>query len=176
PGKEYQDTRHNIGFWALDQLAEAHDAPFTSGRLADVSTFRLKGKSFLLIKPTTYMNLSGKAVAYWMQKENIDPLHVLVVVDDLALPPGILRLRGQGSDGGHNGLKSITASLGTNSYARLRMGIGNDFSKGGQVDYVLGQWTDQEKPLIKASCKRAGEAITAFALAGLPVAMNQFNG
>ena len=143
-GPEYHETRHNIGFMAVDALAKAAGATFTDGRYGFTATLSVKGRQLLLLKPSTFMNLSGNAVRYWMQKENIPLENVLVVVDDLALPFGTLRLKGKGSDAGHNGLKHIAATLGTQNYARLRFGIGNDFPRGGQIDYVLGHFTDED--------------------------------
>ena len=140
-GPEYQNTRHNIGFKVLDAFAKASNTVFEDMRYGAVATVKLKGRTLILLKPNTYMNLSGKAVSYWMQKEKIELSNLFVVVDDLALPFGTIRLRGKGSDGGHNGLKSINQLLGTQDYTRLRFGIGNEFPKGKQVDYVLGGWT-----------------------------------
>lgn len=174
-GPEYQDTRHNIGFNVLDAFAKASNAVFEDKRYGAVCEVRLKGRTLVLLKPNTYMNLSGKAVSYWMQKEKIALEDLLIVVDDLALPFGTIRLRGQGSDGGHNGLKSINALLGTNGYARLRYGIGNEFRKGQQVDYVLGTWDEKEAEELPALLERGGEIITSFVLQGIARAMNVFN-
>lgn len=174
-GSEYEDTRHNIGFKVLDAFAKASNAVFEDKRYGAVCELKLKGRTLLLLKPNTYMNLSGKAVSYWMQKEKVALEDLLVIVDDLALPFGTLRLRGQGSDGGHNGLKSINVLLGTNAYARLRIGIGNDFQRGGQIDYVLGQWTPDEEVALPALQERGGEVITAFVLQGLARTMNIYN-
>ena len=174
-GPEYQDTRHNIGFNVLDAFAKASNAVFEDKRYGAVCEVRLKGRAVVLLKPNTYMNLSGKAVSYWMQKEKIALEDLLVVVDDLALPFGSLRLRAQGSDGGHNGLKSINALLGTNAYARLRFGIGNDFLRGQQVDYVLGTWDETESRELPALLSRGGEIITSFVLQGIVRTMNTFN-
>ena len=145
PGKEYENTRHNIGFKVLDALTDASNIVFSDERFGWLAEYKFKGRTFILLKPTTYMNLSGKAVNYWLQKENIDIDHLLVVVDDLALPLGSLRLRAKGSDAGHNGLKNITEVLGSQDYARLRIGIGDNFRQGKQIDYVLGEWDKQEK-------------------------------
>jgi peptidyl-tRNA hydrolase, PTH1 family len=175
-GQEYRQTRHNIGFEILDALAGASNVFFGPDRHADVTELKLKGKTLVLVKPTTYMNLSGKAVSYWMQKERIPLENVLVILDDLALPFGKLRLRANGSDGGHNGLKSIDQTLGTNRYARLRFGIGADFPKGRQSDYVLGRWTDEESEALKPRIELAIEAICEFVLAGCGPAMTKFNG
>lgn len=136
---------------------------------------RYKGRTFVLLKPSTYMNLSGNAVRYWLQKEKIEPADMLVVVDDLALPTGALRMRGKGSDGGHNGLKSIDSCIGTNNYPRLRCGIGHNFAQGRQVDYVLGGWSDEEKPLLKAQIATAVEAVLSFGTIGVERTMNTFN-
>ena len=143
-GDEYRNTRHNIGFMVLDALAKASNIVFKDGRYGATASMSVKGRQLLLLKPSTYMNLSGNAVRYWMQQEKIPLENVLVVVDDLALPFGSLRLKGKGSDAGHNGLKHIAATLGTQNYARLRFGIGNDFPKGAQVDYVLGQFGEDD--------------------------------
>lgn len=174
-GAEYDATRHNIGFEVLDAFAEASKTSFTPGRYGSVAETRVKGRSLLLLKPSTYMNLSGKAVRYWMQAEKIPTENLFVVVDDIALPFGTLRLRSQGSDGGHNGLKSINEVLGTNQYARLRFGIGGDFPKGHQVDHVLGRWSAEESAALPEPVKRAGEAINAFATVGIERAMNLYN-
>lgn len=175
-GDEYQDTRHNIGFMILDAFAKASNIVFEDKRYGFVAQYSLKGRQMVLLKPSTYMNLSGNAVRYWMQKENIPIENVLVLVDDLSLPVGALRLRGQGSDGGHNGLKHIAAILGTQNYARLRFGTGNDFPKGGQIDYVLGKFdADEELPKVEAAIPTAVEIVKSFCLAGLAITMNQFN-
>lgn len=174
-GPEYHETRHNIGFMAVDALAEKVGATFVDGRYGFTTRFSLKGRQIVLLKPSTYMNLSGNAVRYWLQKENIPLDNLLVVVDDLSLAFGTLRLKGKGSDGGHNGLKHIAATLGTQEYARLRFGIGNDFPRGGQIDYVLGPFTDEEYKLMPERLEMAGEIIQSFCLAGLEITMNQFN-
>lgn len=175
PGADYKSTRHNIGFEVLDALAGASNIFFAPDRYADVAELSLKGRKLVLIKPTTYMNLSGKAVRYWMEKENIPIQNLLVVVDDLSLPLGALRIKLKGSDGGHNGLKSIQALLNTTQYPRLRFGIGNAFPKGGQVDFVLGRWTEEEEKVLEDKVKLAAEAIQEFVLAGAANAMNKFN-
>lgn len=175
-GPEYQDTRHNIGFSVLDAFAKASNAVFEDMRYGAVAEVRLKGRSLVLLKPNTYMNLSGKSVSYWMQKEKVALEDVLVIVDDLALPFGTLRLRGQGNDGGHNGLKNINLILGTNNYARLRFGIGNAFSKGRQVDYVLGTWGEDEGEHMPLLLNRCGEIITSFVLQGVAKTMTTYNG
>lgn len=176
PGDEYAQTRHNIGFDVLDLLCETKGGTWESvkhGWKAEVSH---KGKKLILLKPNTYMNLSGKAVSYWMQQEKIALENVIVVTDDLALPVGKLRLKTKGSDGGHNGLKSIDASLNTQNYARLRFGIGSDFAKGRQVDFVLGKWTTDEQPVIDESSKRAVAGIEELVWQGFGRAMTNFNG
>ena len=174
-GSEYENTRHNIGFTVLDALAGASNSFFTTDRHANVCTVKIKGKSLVLLKPTTYMNLSGKAVNYWMQQEKIPVENLLVVTDDLALPFGKLRLRPGGSDGGHNGLKDINATLGHSNYARLRFGIGSEFSKGKQVDYVLGKWGEEELKTLDERVLLACDIIRSFALAGLQRTMNDYN-
>jgi len=174
-GSEYAETRHNIGFKVLDALAGASNLVFTNGRYADVCELRHKGRTFVLIKPTTYVNLSGNAVRYWMQQEKIALENVLVVTDDLALPFGKLRMRGQGSDGGHNGLKHINEILGTKNYARLRFGISAEFSKGAQVDYVLGKWSEEEMKTMSEKIDVATKAVLSFGLIGLARTMNEFN-
>lgn len=174
-GEEYRDTRHNIGFNVLDALAKASNLVFTDGRYGSTVTLPVKGRSLVLLKPSTYMNLSGNAVRYYMQKENIPLENVLIVVDDLALPFGTLRLKGKGSDAGHNGLKHIAATLGTQDFARLRFGIGNDFPRGGQIDFVLGHFTTEDMKTMDERIKSAGEIIKSFSLAGLDITMNQYN-
>ena len=174
-GVEYDDTRHNIGFKVADYLNEDLKGTFTTSRLAQVSELRYKGRTMVVIKPTTYMNLSGKAVKYWMQQEKIALENVLVVVDDLALPFGTLRLKAKGSDAGHNGLKHIAETLGTQNYARLRFGIGNDFPRGHQVDYVLGNFTEEEMKTMDERLETAGNIVKSFCLAGINITMNQFN-
>lgn len=174
-GPEYQNTRHNIGFMILDAFAKASNITFTTQRYGDVAEMRLKNKQLILLKPSTYMNLSGNAVRYWLDKENISIDNLLVLVDDLALPYGAIRLKGKGSDAGHNGLKNIAELLKTQSYARLRFGIGNDFPKGCQVDYVLGHFTEEQEKAMPERLNVAVEAIKSFCLAGLSITMNQFN-
>ena len=174
-GSEYAETRHNIGFKVLDALAGASNLFFRTDRYGDVCELKHKGKMFILLKPSTYMNLSGNAVRYWMQQEKIPLENVLIVTDDLALPFGKLRMRGQGSDGGHNGLKHINQILQTTQYARLRFGISAEFSKGQQVDYVLGVWSEEEWKTLKEHIDRAGKALLSFGLIGLPRTMNEFN-
>ena len=174
-GAEYADTRHNIGFDVLDALAGASNTAFTADRYGSVTKIRHKGRTLVLLKPSTYMNLSGKAVRYWLDAANVPREQLLVVVDDIALPFGTLRMRLRGSAGGHNGLKSINELLGTEDYARIRLGIGGDFPRGQQVDYVLGHWTEQEREELPARLKVAGEAVLSFATAGAERTMNLFN-
>lgn len=174
-GDEYRDTRHNIGFNVLDALAKASNIVFKDGRYGATTTLSIKGRQLILLKPSTYMNLSGNAVRYYLQKENIPIENLLVVVDDLSLPFGTLRLKGKGSNAGHNGLKNIEQLLGTQQYARLKFGIGNDFPKGGQVDFVLGKFPEEEMKLMPQKLERAGEIIKSFCLAGINITMNQYN-
>ena len=175
-GPEYHETRHNIGFMTVEAQARINNAPpFIDGRYGFTTSFSVKGRQLILLKPSTFMTLSGFAVRYRMQKENIPLENVLIVVDDLALPFGTLRLKGKGSDAGHNGLKHIAAILGTQNYARLRFGIGNDFPKGGQIDYVLGHFTDEDRQTMDERQETAGEIIKSFCLAGIDITMNQFN-
>lgn len=174
-GDEYAHTRHNIGFDVIGALAEMNNVVFTEERYGAVGTMKYKGRELILLQPNTYMNLSGKAVNYWVQKEKIDLENILIVVDDLAIPFGTLRLKGKGSPGGHNGLKNISAMLGTDNYARLRFGLGNEFSKGGQIDFVLGHWTDDEKVHLTERLNTAGEIIKSFVTIGLQLTMTQFN-
>jgi peptidyl-tRNA hydrolase, PTH1 family len=175
PGNEYAHTRHNIGFDIVNAFVQKHSASFRVGRLAYVSEIKWKGKNFLCICPTTYMNLSGKAARYWMDKEKIAMENMLVILDDIALPLNKLRLRPSGSDAGHNGLKSMALELGTIDYARLRFGVGNDFPKGMQSDYVLGKWKKEEEPLVKLKISASVGAIETFATQGLNAAMNAVN-
>lgn len=176
PGMEYDNTRHNIGFNVVDVLAKKHGGVFVLDRGAHRTTIKIKGKTLVLIKPTTYMNLSGKAVNYWLQKEGISKENLLVVTDDLALPFGKIRLKGSGSDGGHNGLKDIQFTLQSNEYARLRFGIGSDFAKGRQSDYVLGKWSNEEIATLEERTNLAVETCEAFCTIGIQLAMSQFNG
>lgn len=174
-GSEYDGTRHNIGFSVLDALAKASNVIFEDKRYGFVGEMKVKGQQLVLLKPSTYMNLSGNAVRYWMNKENIPVERTLIIVDDLALPLGTLRMKPSGSDAGHNGLKHIAATLGTQAYPRLRFGIGNDFPKGGQVDFVLGHFNAEEQDVLKEHIEMAGEMIKSFCLAGINITMNQFN-
>lgn len=175
-GNEYQDTRHNIGFTILDAFAKASNVFFTENRYGATCEVKVKGRTLILLKPATFMNLSGNALRYWMQKEKITIENVLVVVDDIALTFGTLRLKPQGSDAGHNGLKNIQEILGHNNYPRLRFGIGSDFSKGRQVEYVLGKWTAEQTAAIPERVERCAEIIQSFCLAGMQLTMTQFNG
>ncbi len=175
PGAEYQDTRHNIGFTILDAFARASNVFFEDHRYGFTCEVKLKGHTLVLLKPTTFMNLSGNAVRYWMNKEKVEDENLLVVVDDLALPFGTLRLKPKGSDAGHNGLRNIQDVLGHSNYARLRFGIGSNFSRGGQVRYVLGKWDKEEAAALPERADVAVEMIRGFCLAGLQLTMTQFN-
>lgn len=174
-GPDYEKTRHNIGFMVLDHVANARNVSFEPARYGDKASFRFKGRTFIMVKPSTYMNLSGKAIHYWLAKEKIPLENLLVIVDDVALPLGTLRLKAKGSDGGHNGLASIISVLGTNMFPRLRFGIGDDFHKGGQVHYVLGKWEDWELEIIEPIVKKCHDLITSFATIGIERTMNFFN-
>ena len=174
-GADYDNTRHNIGFDVVDYLAKEFEVEFKNEQLGDLAEFRHKGRTFILLKPSTYMNLSGKAVRYWLQKKKVQKQNLFVIVDDLNLPFGKQRLRAKGKDGGHNGLKSIDQLLGGNNYARLRIGIGNEFSKGRQVDYVLGEWSAEEKEQLPEIVKHAAETVKNFATIGIERTMNFFN-
>ena len=174
-GDEYARTRHNIGFRVVDALAEAGGVQFEDKRYGFVATLKVKNQTLTLLKPSTYMNLSGNAVRYWMNEMKIPVERLLVVVDDLSLPFGQLRLKPSGSEAGHNGLKHITSVLGSQKYARLRFGIGNDFPRGGQIDYVLGEFGEDDLRSMDERVKLAGEAVKTFCLSGINVAMNQFN-
>ncbi|MCB0639274.1 MAG: aminoacyl-tRNA hydrolase [Lewinella sp.] len=174
-GAEYADTRHNIGFEVVDQLARGKEATWSTQTLGDVATIKHRGRTLVLLKPSTYMNRSGKAIRYWLQKEKIDQKNLLVVLDDLNLQFGQVRLRGKGSDGGHNGLKDIDQVLGGNNYARLRIGIGDDFHQGQQVNFVLGEWSEEERKELPALMKYAADTALSFAAIGLQHTMSQFN-
>lgn len=174
PGAEYHETRHNVGWMTVDAFAESAGVTFTDKRYGYVAETSVKGRKLFILKPTTYMNLSGNAVRYWLEKENIPTEHLLVIVDELQLPLGKLRLKANGSNGGHNGLGHIQQLIGQ-QYARLRVGIGNEFNKGGQIDYVLGKFSDEDKQVLKPSIETAGEIIKSFALAGVNITMNQYN-
>ena len=175
-GNKYTNTRHNIGFKIVDEVANEHNVTFETEKLGDIATFRFKGRTFILLKPSTYMNLSGKALKYWMQKEKIEIDNILVVTDDLNIDFGTIRIKGKGSDGGHNGLKDIQEKLGTNKYPRFRFGVGANFSKGRQVDYVLGEWSKEETSQLIERLPTSAKAITSFGTAGLASTMNTFNG
>ena len=175
PGDEYAGTRHNTGFMVLDAFAKASNIVFDDRRYGFVAETSIKGRKVFLLKPTTYMNLSGNAVRYWMNKENIAVERLLVVVDDLSLPLGTLRLKGKGSNGGHNGLGNIQSVIGTQQYTRLRVGIGNDFPKGMQIDWVLGRYDEDEMNILSPSINTAVDVIKSFVLSGLDFTMNQFN-
>lgn len=174
-GDEYRGTRHNIGFRVLDALAEASNTSFTTERYGDVAQCRLKNKQMVLLKPSTYMNLSGNAVRYWKEKEKIELENILVIVDDIALPFGAIRIKPSGSDAGHNGLKNIAQMLGTQAYPRLRFGIGDNFPRGCQIDYVLGHFTLDERQKLPVRVDEAVDAIKVFVLSGLQFAMCNFN-
>jgi len=175
PGPEYADTRHNIGFQVLDSLVAGSPFHFAPDRYADRAELRHKGRTLVLIKPSTFMNLSGKAVRYWMEQEKIISERVLVITDDLALPFGKIRLRASGGAGGHNGLTSIIALTGTETFPRLRFGIGSDFARGRQADYVLSAWSTEERATLEERIKLCGEAVMDFSLMGIGHAMNTFN-
>ena len=174
-GAEYDNTRHNIGFMIADHMAKESEQQFTTNRLAQTTLIKHKGRSLIVIKPTTYMNLSGKAIQYWLKNENIPIENLLVVVDDIALPTATLRMKKKGSDAGHNGLIHIIETLGTNEYARLRFGIGDNFSRGRQVDYVLGKFTPSEMDLVEPKIDTAIEMIKSFATIGIDRTMNLYN-
>ncbi|MBZ0098171.1 MAG: aminoacyl-tRNA hydrolase [Taibaiella sp.] len=174
-GAEYDGTRHNIGFDIADVLVMKNNQAFRQDRLAYVAELKWKGKQLVVIKPTTYMNLSGKAVKYWMDKEKIPLEQILVIIDEIALPLGTLRMKGSGSDGGHNGLKSVQESLQTTQYPRLRFGVGSDFPKGMQVEYVLGKWTKEQFPVVKEKVLTSVEMIESFVFRGIQQTMNQYN-
>ena len=174
PGYEYDGTRHNVGFRVVDALAKAANAVWEDKRYGFVANIRVKNAQIVLLKPTTFMNLSGNAVRYWLEKENIEQENMLVVVDDLSLPTGTLRLKGKGSDGGHNGLKHIAQLIGQN-YARLKFGIGNDFPRGAQADFVLGKFSTEDEAIIEKQLPTACEMVKSFCLAGITITMNQFN-
>lgn len=174
-GEEYAETRHNIGFKIADEVARDLGGKFAPGRYADVCELKYKGKTLVVIKPTTYMNLSGKAVSYWLQSTKLEPSSMFVLVDELALPFGKIRIGPKGSDGGHNGLKSIQETISSSEYPRLRFGIGNEFNKGAQVDYVLGKWSPEELSTLQERIKISAEAVKAFAFTGLQRCMNLYN-
>ena len=175
PGSKYTETRHNIGFKVVEAFVKEREGNFTLNKQAEVAEVKFKGRTIILIKPTTFMNLSGKAVNYWMQAEKIPLENVLIITDDLALPFGKLRMKGKGSDGGHNGLKDIQATLNSQEYARLRFGVGSEFNKGQQVDYVLGEWSPEEKEMLAERIKTATEFIKGFTTIGLSMTMTNWN-
>lgn len=174
-GSQYWGTRHNIGFRVVNKLVDSAGGQFTEQRYGAVSQIRIKNKELIVLKPNTFMNLSGNAIRYWLQKENIPVENLLVIVDDIALPFGLLRLKPKGSDAGHNGLKNIQQILGTQEYCRLRFGIGNQFPKGSQVDYVLGMFDPEELEMMPSILERAVEIVKSFSLAGIQLTMNQYN-
>jgi PTH1 family peptidyl-tRNA hydrolase len=175
-GEAYLNTRHNIGFKIVDEVAEEHNITFETEKLGDVATFRLKGRTFILLKPSTYMNLSGKAVKYWMDKENISVENILVVTDDVHIDFGTIRIKAKGSAGGHNGLKDIQQVLNTQEYVRFRFGVGANYAKGRQADFVLGSWSTEETSQFIERLPIAVKIITSFGTAGLANTMNEFNG
>ena len=175
-GSEYANTRHNIGFKILDYISNQENCPFQTVKLGELAELKIKGRSLLLLKPNTYMNLSGKAVKYWMEKENIEKENILIITDDLNLVFGTIRIKTKGSDGGHNGLKNIQLELNTSEYPRFRFGISDAFKKGQQVNYVLGEWSEEEKAKLKERLEIASEIVKSFALAGLNNTMNLYNG
>lgn len=175
PGGKYIETRHNIGFKVVERIATESDVVLTTGRLGDLAEVKYKGRTLVLLQPSTYMNLSGKALNYWMQHEKIPLERVLVVTDDLALPFGKIRMKGKGSDGGHNGLKDIIATLGHANFARLRFGVGSEFSKGQQVDYVLGEWSLEERETLTERIQIAADGVKSFTSIGIERTMNFWN-
>jgi PTH1 family peptidyl-tRNA hydrolase len=175
-GPEYDNTRHNIGFEVLNQWVKEHDGEWDTGRLANVAKFKFRGKQIICIKPTTYMNLSGKAVKHWMSAERIAPKNMLVITDDIAIDVGKLRIRGKGSPGGHNGLKDIHAELGRDTYDRIRFGAGGDYPRGRQIEHVLGQWAKDEEIEVVLQKDRTCKAIESWIIKGLNGAMNEFSG
>ncbi|MCF6351296.1 MAG: aminoacyl-tRNA hydrolase [Flavobacteriaceae bacterium] len=174
-GEKYKDTRHNIGFKILNTIATKEEIIFSTQKLGDLTKFRFKGRTFILLKPNTYMNLSGKAVKYWMKKEKIPLENILIICDDLNIPFQKLRLKPKGSAGGHNGLKDINNSLCTQQYARMRFGVGHEFSKGRQAEYVLGKWSDEELKNIPLQINKIYETVKSFGTIGLERTMNIFN-
>lgn len=175
-GADYVNTRHNIGFKALNHFANTHNIEFENRKLGALANYKLKGRTFLLLKPNTFMNLSGKAIKYWLDKEKIPMANLLVVTDDLNLSFGTLRLKTKGSDGGHNGLKDIQDKLNTTQYSRLRFGISDEFFKGRQVDYVLGAWSEEESSKLDERLNRVSQSLISFGMSGINETMNQFNG
>lgn len=175
-GAEYENTRHNIGFMVLDELASSSNIFFESNRYADTLTLKFKGRTFILVKPTTYMNLSGKAVNYYLQNEKVKQENLIVITDDIALPFGTIRIKGKGSDGGHNGLKDIIKILGNSNFSRLRFGVGSEFVQGKQINHVLGKFAPEEQEQLSERLKKCGDAIKAFGTIGLSRTMSDFNG
>ncbi len=175
PGSEYLNTRHNIGFKVLDSLANSHEVTFSTEKLGDIARIKFKGRTLILLKPSTYMNLSGKAVNYWLAKEKIRPERLMVITDDLALPFGKLRLKGKGSDAGHNGLKDIIRTLNSIKFPRLKFGIGNNFHPGQQVSYVLNEWNKEESELLNERILHAHNFVKGFVTIGLDKTMSDFN-
>ncbi|GLB53375.1 peptidyl-tRNA hydrolase [Neptunitalea chrysea] len=175
-GSEYDDTRHNIGFKIVDAYAKKHALTFETAKLGSLATHKVKGRTIILLKPSTYMNLSGKAIRYWMEKEKVPIENLLVITDDLNLSFGSIRIKGKGSDGGHNGLKDIQAQLQTTNYPRFRFGISDAFKKGQQIDYVLGKWSEEEEKQLIERLEKGTEIIPSFVLSGLNTTMNTFNG
>lgn len=175
-GDKYKNTRHNIGFKILEKLADNEKATYETKKLGDIARFRYKGRTFILLKPNTFMNLSGKAVKYWQKLEKIPMENLLVIADDLNLPFGTIRIKAKGSAGGHNGLTDINDQLQTQNYGRLRFGIGDEFKKSRQIDYVLGEWDQDEEEKLTERLEKSAKAITSFALAGINNTMNEFNG
>ena len=175
-GSEYAETRHNVGFKILDQLANEKEFSFKTAKLGDVGTFKIKGRSVICLKPSTYMNRSGKALKYWMEKEKIPLENLLVVTDDINLDFGTIRLKTKGSDGGHNGLKDIQLFLNTTTYNRFRFGVGADFGKGRQIDHVLGKWNEDEIKSLPERLEKSTQLISSFILSGIKITMNLFNG
>src|SRR5690554_5006123 len=175
-GEKYRYTRHNIGFLAVDELVKQLDQSFTSSNFGEIAQFKYKARPVTVLKPNTYMNLSGNAVKFWMEKEKISIENIFVVTDDLNLPFGTIRIRGKGSDGGHNGLKDIQAKLNTQNYPRLRFGVGNEFDTGSQIDYVLGNWSEEEVLKLPERLNKVADAVLSFVFSGLNNTMNNFNG
>ncbi len=175
-GSEYANTRHNIGFKIVDYIANQENISFQTSKLGDIAELKIKGRTLILLKPNTYMNLSGKAVKYWLEKENIEKENMLVITDDLNLAFGTIRIKTKGSDGGHNGLKNIQLLLNSTEYPRFRFGISDAFKKGQQINYVLGEWDAEEKEKLKERLQLSSEIVKSFALAGLNTTMNEYNG
>jgi PTH1 family peptidyl-tRNA hydrolase len=174
-GEEYSDTRHNVGFAVLDAFVKGSEALFSDKRYGSISYIKFKGRTFVLLKPSTYMNLSGHAVSYWLKKEKIPVENLLVIVDDIALPLGTIRMKPKGNDGGHNGLAHINAILSTSDFARIRIGIGNGYTKGGQVNFVLGKWNPEERKLINERISLVIEMIKSFGTIGTELTMTKYN-